>query len=412
MTTGNWLAKRIQVSRPHQERIWSEGVNDLTIISRPGGRKLRCSTNKEYVDFMSCSYLGLEMHPALINAAKEGAERFGVQYAAARTRAKCSIFDELEEKLNRIFMDSHTVIFNSVGSSHLAVLPILGSGELPGYPISEKGLVWVLDKTTHASVQILRGILEQFGPCKRISFYDQEKLYETLEECKKNNLTPILISDSLGSMGGSHDVKLLTQLAKEFGGYYYVDDAHGTSIIGTNGCGYSLYKLGEFKDNLILLSSLAKAFGSHGGSASFNCPEAVACIKRYALNYIFAGGPALPGIAACVAAADIHLSPEIDQLQRQLQHNIDYFDNTIKNVEVKDKLSPIRTISIGCENEAIRISKELREKGFLTTAALYPTVAKSQSIIRVGISSAHTEEELSSFAATMNELTGQLSVVS
>ncbi|MGF7157999.1 hypothetical protein [Bartonella heixiaziensis] len=90
---------------------------------------------------MSCSYLGLESHPALSDAVKSSVERFGVQYAAARTRAKCILFDELELKLNTIFLDSHSVIFNSVGATHLAVMPILGSGELPGYPITANGVV-------------------------------------------------------------------------------------------------------------------------------------------------------------------------------------------------------------------------------------------------------------------------------
>ncbi|MBF4114209.1 aminotransferase class I/II-fold pyridoxal phosphate-dependent enzyme [Enterobacter cloacae] len=405
MTSTNWLSERINSSRPHQEQIWSQGINDLTIASRTSGRGIVCSTGREYVDFMSCSYLGLERHPALGQSIKESVDKFGVQYAAARTRAKCDIFDELEAKLNSIFLNSHTVIFNSVGAAHLAVLPILGSGELPGYSISSKGVQWIVDKTTHASVQILRGILEQFGPYVRINFSDQDKLYTALDQCRQNGKTPVLISDSLGSMGGSNDICFLTQLAAEFKGYYYVDDAHGTSIIGRNGCGYTLHQLGKFSDNLILLSSLSKGFGSHGGSASFCHPQSASFIKKYSLNYIFSGPPSLPGIAACVASADIHLSDEIIGLQTKLRNNIQLFDNAVRNVEVKDKYSPIRTIHIGCETEAVNISGQLRQKGFLATAAMYPTVAKSESIIRVALSAAHSIADLENFAASINILT-------
>ncbi|MDC9580522.1 hypothetical protein PSI15_02865 [Xenorhabdus sp. PR6a] len=170
MDSRNWLSDRINSSKPHQDRIWKREINDLTITARTNGRGIICSEGKEYIDFMSCSYLGLERHPSLSHAIKESVDKFGVQYAAARTRAKCDIFDELEEKLNTIFLNSHTVTFNSVGAAHLAVLPVLGSGELPGYDISPKGIRWIVDKTTHASVQILRGILEQFGGFERISF--------------------------------------------------------------------------------------------------------------------------------------------------------------------------------------------------------------------------------------------------
>ncbi|ECG1392289.1 TPA_asm: aminotransferase class I/II-fold pyridoxal phosphate-dependent enzyme [Salmonella enterica subsp. houtenae serovar 45:g,z51:-] len=408
LAVNNWLSDRINLSRPHQEKIWDLGINDLTISFRTGGRGIVCSTGREYIDFMSCSYLGLEQHPALRQAVKESVDKFGVQYAAARTRAKCDIFDELEAKLNAIFLASHSVIFNSVGAAHLAVLPILGSGELPGYNISPKGVQWIVDKTTHASVQILRGILEQFGSYDRINFTDEDKLYMALTVCRENGKTPVLISDSLGSMGGSHNVSRLIQLAAEFKGYYYVDDAHGTSITGKNGCGYTLHLTGEFSKNLILLSSLSKAFGSHGGSVSFWNSEAASFIKKYALNYIFSGPPSLPGIAACVASADIHLSEEIYDLQTKLQDNISFFDNTVRDVEIKDKTSPIRTIKIGCENEAVKTSGILRSQGFLVTAAMYPTVPKSESIIRVALSAAHSKDDIKRFAVSVNALTGEL----
>ncbi|WP_144753693.1 hypothetical protein [Bartonella saheliensis] len=57
--------------------------------------------------------LGLKRHPALSDAVKSSLKRFGVQYAAARTRAKCILFDELELKLNTLFLNFPSVIFNS-----------------------------------------------------------------------------------------------------------------------------------------------------------------------------------------------------------------------------------------------------------------------------------------------------------
>ena len=303
MNKNNWLSNRINESKQYQNQIWDQGINDLSIISRGENRLIVDSSGKEYIDFMSCSYLGLETHPALIESVKASTERYGVQYAAARTRAKCIIFDELEEQLNTIFLHSNTVIFNSVGATHLAVMPILGSGELPGYPIKENGVAWIIDKTTHATVQVLRGILEQFGSYTRLPFADMEGLSSAVEKAYQENKTPVLISDSLGSMGGAVEISEILKLADKYQGYFYVDDAHGTSIIGANGCGYTLNKLGKFPNNLILISSLAKAFGSHGGSVSFKSDEAVKFIKRYSLNYIFSGPPSLPRIAACKASA-------------------------------------------------------------------------------------------------------------
>ncbi len=59
---------------------------------------------------------------------------------------------------------------------------------------------------------------------------------------------------------------------------------------------------------------------------------------------------------------------------------------------------------MGAEDKAIRASYNLRKRGFLVTAATYPTVAKKKSIIRVAISAAHTKHDIEIFAVNMNEL--------
>lgn len=46
----------------------------------------------------------------------------------------------------------------------------------------------------------------------------------------------------------------------------------------------------------------------------------------------------------------------------------------------------------------------LKTNGFLATAAMYPTVPKSESIIRVAISAAHSQNDLNRFTALVNIL--------
>ncbi|MBS9443992.1 hypothetical protein [Photorhabdus heterorhabditis] len=220
----NWQANKIMHSLPHQEKIWGKGINDLSIISRKDNRIIVTKGKKYYVDFMSCSYLGLESNKRLSDAAKSAIDLYGVQYSAARTRAKCSIFDELDELLNLIFKNSFTITFNSVGAGHLGILPLLGSGMLPGYPISDSGIVWILDKTSHASIQILQGIMNQFGVIKRIDFSNISDIEIEAKQSSAERKTPIFISDSLGSMGGASPIKTISQLAEKYNGYIYPMD--------------------------------------------------------------------------------------------------------------------------------------------------------------------------------------------
>ncbi|MGL4858221.1 MAG: hypothetical protein ACRC5A_00485 [Enterobacteriaceae bacterium] len=92
---------------------------------------------------------------------------------------------------------------------------------------------------------------------------------------------------------------------------------------------------GIFHPCLILISSLAKAFGTgSGGVLVFPTHADLNRIKQFCSTYIFSGPPPLALINAGIAVADIHLSPEIIQLQKKLQQNFslgfrEYRSNTI-----------------------------------------------------------------------------------
>lgn len=272
------------------------------------------------------------------------------------------------------------------------------------YEIFQGPVSWIVDRTCHATIQSLRGILEQFGTFQRVLFDDLSAVQSELRKSQLSKQTPILISDSLNSMGGAVDVKSLSDLTAKYSGYFYIDDAHGTSIIGDKGCGYALHKLGGFPEHIILVSSLSKAFGTHGGVVSFKEKEAANCVKRYGVNYIFSGPPCLAGIAACYASSQIHLSDTFELIQNALHDNLSYFDEKVQGAEVKEKSSPIRTILIGKEENAIDMAIKLRESGYLTTAAIFPTVPKGKSIIRIALASDHKKEQIDGFAKLITEL--------
>ena len=56
--------------------------------------------------------------------------------------------------------------------------------------------------------------------------------------------------------------------------------------------------------------------------------------------------------------------------------------------------TPIRGIIIGDEFKTIEIAKKLFSKGFGVTAAMYPTVARNESILRITIGADHKEKDI------------------
>ncbi|MBW5984765.1 aminotransferase [Klebsiella michiganensis] len=400
----NWQKRKIDRSLKYQTRVFSEHINELVVAKRDG-KVITLDDGRKMVEFVSCSYLGLETHPTLKKAVIDAIERFGVQVSVARTRVKVDLFPQLEARLNQIMHGAHTLTFNAVTPCHIAVLPLLASGTLPHFTFSKKPY-FIMEKTAHATLQINRGLLQQFGDVVRIDFQDTAQIEEAFRYAASQGLTPISVSDSVGSMGGVAPVAQIVRLAHQYDGYAYIDDAHGTSIYGDYGSGYVMACLGHRLDERIIIAgSLSKAFGSHGGFIACHAAETINFIKTYGTTYAFGGPPSLPGIAACVAAADLHLDGTVAARQEKLQNVIRYFDEVFGKTEIVNRgtTMPIRGILIGNEDLAITMCKKLHDRGFATTVAMYPTVEEGHAILRCALSALHESGQIDDFYRNFRE---------
>ncbi len=159
------------------------------------------------MEFVSCSYLGLESHPDLIAAATEAMNRFGLHFSTSRNRGRPPYLRELEAAaLQSCTAAPQVVAFTSVSNVHLGLLPLLGAGALPSYPVSDTGVAFLVEKTAHASIQVIRGVLEQIGPTRRFDMTDPAALPAAVREAAATGRTPIVLVDGVGSMGGLIDV--------------------------------------------------------------------------------------------------------------------------------------------------------------------------------------------------------------
>ena len=390
----NWQAKKIEAAKHYQDLIGRAGINNLQFVSREG-KTITLMDGREVREFVSCSYLGLEIHPRLVRAAKEALDIYGAQFAAARTRIRPVLHDELECALSNIFGGTYITTFNAVTSCHLAVFPLLACGRLPGFKFKREP-IFLLDRTAHASIQLNRGLLEQFGRVVRTDCRDLNLLEDVITSARRENRQPIVISDSVGSMGGLFPVREILRLTAEYGAYAYFDDAHGTSVFSKNGCGYVLDETmdGALPANAILVGSLSKAFGAHGGFVATSGRDTSEFIRRYGSTFVFGGPPSLPGLASCMASGSLHADGSVRNLQNKLYGNLLFFDKLFVGTINHGTQSPIRGIMIGDEDRAIEIATRLLACGFAVTTAIFPTVAKGKAILRRAISSLHDHDNM------------------
>lgn len=398
----NWVEARITKTSNSFDQAIKEGLTQYVFNNR-NEKNVKLIDGTEAIEFVSCSYLGLETHDKLIEGAKAALDKYGLHFSSSRNRFRPPFLDQFESLLSEIHDDKPTLAFTSVSSVHLGILPLLGNGSLPSYPVSEKGAYFLIEKTAHASLQVLRGIYEQLGPVKRFDLNEPGSLEKELAEV--NGRTPIVLVDGVGSMGGLIDLHSILQLVNLYNGYLYIDDAHGTSIIGEKGAGYAFSSFKkDIPYNVIIAGSLSKAFGGTGGYVVLNDQNDKDIIKKVANPLVFGHSIPLPMLAANVEAAKLHLNGEVRDLQKRLWDNTNYLDKLTHNKLFNNSLkSPIRAAVFNTEEQGFMVAKKLKEEGILILPAFFPTVASGTSLIRLAVSALHKEDELEVAANVLNE---------
>jgi 8-amino-7-oxononanoate synthase len=66
---------------------------------------------------------------------------------------------------------------------------------------------------------------------------------------------------------------------------------------------------------------------------------------------------------------------------------------------------------IGADQQAMALSQQLREQGFLITAIRPPTVPDGQARLRVTLSAAHEESDVDALLAALEKVGGRTSDV-
>ncbi|APD50606.1 aminotransferase class I/II-fold pyridoxal phosphate-dependent enzyme [Francisella hispaniensis] len=404
----NWFTKRVNRAEKFLELSYDCARNTFKKSEK---KNITLIDNKTYLEFVSCSYLGLHNDKQIIDAVKKSKilETQGFLFSSSRTRVISQEERNALDKLAKVFSPYLPVLFQNLHTAHLGIIPLLLSGIFPKID-QGKPMHCIIDKYAHQSLKILVGLIEQFCEVEFVDNTDIKKLSSRLKEIQQDNKIPFILMDSVGSMGKIYPVKEIIDLVNEYTGYVYFDDAHGMSIIGKHGSGYVLKELDyKLNERVFITTSLTKAFGGQGGVVLMPYQEQIDFILQFCTTYTFSGPLSVPSLEVINKSSEIHLSPQIDLLQQKLRNNLKYFDQEISNVkynQLRNSFVPFRIIYIGNEDDAIKYYKQLKSEGILVTCAVYPVVEKSKAILRITLSASH---EYSDIKLLVNNLKNILS---
>ncbi|MEW6434325.1 MAG: aminotransferase class I/II-fold pyridoxal phosphate-dependent enzyme [Myxococcota bacterium] len=395
----------VQAAEPGIARARATGLMH-THFSRRDGKRVTLPEGREAVEFINCSYLGLDTHPRVLDGARRVLDQFGVHFCCARTRLSIEPNVELEEKLSALFR-GHAITFPSVTTAHMSALPLIASGDLlpDGYPRHTR---FVFDKNAHASMQYLRPIIaEEADEVTVIGHNDLAALEAECQYAAARGQTVVYLADGVYSMGGVCPLPELIALSEKYPLVLYLDDAHGTSIFGRHGEGFARGAWsGELPENVFITYSLAKGFGCNGGGILLPTDWQARRVRSFGMTYGFSAPLDFSIVGACLEAVELHQDGTVEALQKTLRARVATFDALV-GAESRD-FSPIRTITVGDEDEARALGEALLERGYLPSVAFFPVVARGRAILRLCLSVEHTDAQLEGFAAALTDARASL----
>jgi 7-keto-8-aminopelargonate synthetase-like enzyme len=363
----------------------------MALYARPlAGRGVAISIGQKkersVVDYVRCSYLGLDNHPKLIGGALDAIERYRtLHWSCARTRLNFGLIGELEDSLSDL-LDARVIVYTTVLAANMGALPILASGHLTG----GKKPVMVFDQFAHASLAFHKGTIAEETEVVTIPHND----LQALEAICRDKGAVAYICDGIYSMGGGAPIEDLLALQQRYGLFLYIDDAHGISIFGRNGEGYARSQIaGPLGDRTIIAASLGKGFGASGGLIMLGTSRQEELFRSFAIAHAFSASPNVAAIGAALASAELHRTPELHRLQSTLQDRLQLFDGLFATRGAQSKL-PIRLITVGDELVSIGAARAILDRGFYVSAVFFPTVRRGESGLRICATAGHLPEDI------------------
>ncbi|AZN39659.1 glycine C-acetyltransferase [Paenibacillus albus] len=369
--------------RNNLEELKQKGLyNEIQVLQGGNGPIIRIQ-DRELINLSSNNYLGLAGDERLIHAAEKALHKYGVGAGAVRTiNGTMDLHEELETKLAKFKQTEAAIAYQSGFNCNMAAISA----------VMEAGDAILSDELNHAS--IIDGCRLTKAKVIRYKHSDMANLElqaRTARESGQYNKI-MVITDGVFSMDGDiAKLPEIVEIAERYDLITYVDDAHGSGVLGKGAGTVKHFGLSDKID--FQIGTLSKAIGVVGGYVAGR-RELIDWLKVRSRPFLFSTATPPAIVAACIAALDI--LTDSAELQEKLWSNAAYFRNGLTQLgfQTGHTETPIIPCIIGDEVLTQQFSRELFEAGVYAKAIVFPTVPKGVGRIRNMPTAAHTTEML------------------
>ena len=347
----------------------------------------------------SNNYLGLSLDSRCIEAALEGARRWGTGTTGSRM-ANGTLAEHLD--LEREFADLYGV--------ESAIVFTTGYAATQGMCSTLVGPddVILLDADSHAS--IYAGAQSSGAQIVRFRHNDSADLAKRLRRLGERTARTLIVTEGLYSMlGDVAPLKDIVAAKREYGGMLLVDEAHSLGVMGDQGRGAAA-AAGVEQDVDFVVGTFSKSLGATGGFCVSKHPELESI--RFAIRpYIFTASPPPSVIASTRQALAIMRSePELrDQLWRNAGRLYDSLG--AMGFRLGPMASPVVAATVEDRDQSLQFWQRLLEAGVYVNLVVPPASPTVNSLLRCSLSAAHEDDDVDTIIGAFREAGKSLNMI-
>ncbi|MEH7222294.1 glycine C-acetyltransferase [Bacillus sp. JJ1566] len=355
---------------------------------------------KELINLSSNNYLGLATDERLKEVAKEAIDKYGVGAGAVRTiNGTLDLHLKLEEKLAEFKHTEAAISYQSGFNCNMAAISA----------VMDKNDAILSDELNHAS--IIDGCRLSRAKIIRFNHSDMDDLRKKAKEATESGLynKVMVITDGVFSMDGDiAKLPEIVQIAEEFDLITYVDDAHGSGVLGKGAGTVKHFGLSDKVD--FQIGTLSKAIGVVGGYVAGK-KALIDWLKVRSRPFLFS--TAVTPADATAATKAIEILMNSTELHDKLWDNANYFKQQLKErgFDIGHSETPITPVIIGEEVKTQEFSKRLIEEGVYAKSIVFPTVPQGTGRVRNMPTAAHTKEMLDQAVAIYEKVGKEMNII-
>jgi glycine C-acetyltransferase len=347
----------------------------------------------DLIHLASNDYLNFTQHPRVIGAGIDAMQQYGAGSGSVPMLAGTTdLHKRLEKRLARFLGYEAVMLYNSGYAANYGTLTAL----------LQSTDVAILDTLVHAS------LLDGCKHTNKLYFLhnDPQSLEITLQKAAPH-ANKLVIVDGVYSMDG--DIARLPEimaLARQYGAWVMVDDAHGTGVLGRDGRGTQDHWQVAHKAD-ILSGSFGKALvgvgGFIAGSRAF-----IHYLELLSRPYHFSCSLPPQVVASLIEAIDL-LETQVAPLAK-LWQNITFFQAGLQDAgfNTGNAQSAIFPLILPDEMQVMEMSAALLRRGIAVNPIFFPVVPRRKSRLRLSVTAGLSLNELAycvrAIACTAREL--------